>query len=70
MEPGIGLNVLNHRPTTSLVQLMPDASDALTLERTAAILMTKFEVLWEKFLVNRGSFFSFMDLYLERWLHS
>jgi len=62
--------VLNNRPTSSLAQLVPGSSDALTLEKTAAVLMTKFELLWETFLVNRGTFFSFMDLYLERWLHS
>ncbi len=69
-DPGIGLNVLNSRPTTSLAQLMQGPSDALTLEKTAVILMTKFEVLWEEFLVNRGTFAPFRNLYLERWLHS
>jgi len=67
---GIGLNVLNSRPTTSLAQLMQGPSNALTLEKTAAILMTKFEVLWEEFLVNKGTFAPFRNLYLERWLHS
>jgi biotin---protein ligase len=41
-----------------------------TMERTAAILMTKFEELWITFVTNRGSFEPFMDRYLDMWLHS
>lgn len=40
------------------------------MERTAAILMAKFEAMWKVFVENRGSFEPFMDLYLDRWLHS
>jgi len=29
-----------------------------------------FENMWDVFVANRGSFAPFMDLYLERWLHS
>ncbi|KAF8327396.1 class II aaRS and biotin synthetase [Cantharellus anzutake] len=67
---GIGLNVLNDRPTTSLAQLIPSPPNSLTLERTTAVLIAKFEQFWEEFLNNKGSFSTFMDLYLERWLHS
>lgn len=40
------------------------------MERTAAILMAKFEAMWKLFVDSRGSFEPFMDLYLDRWLHS
>ncbi len=40
------------------------------MERTLAAIMTRFERMWVDFLHNRGSFEPFMDLYLERWLHS
>ena len=40
------------------------------MERTMAIVMVKFERMWNTFLENKGSFEPFMDLYLDRWLHS
>jgi len=39
------------------------------LESTAAVIMAKFEMMWNTFLEER-SFESFMGLYLKRWLHS
>jgi biotin--protein ligase len=42
----------------------------MTLERTAAVIMVKFEKMWATFCEHGGSFDPFMDLYLERWLHS
>lgn len=35
-----------------------------------AIVMAKFEGMWTTFLENKGSFEPFMDLYLDRWLHT
>ncbi|EMD37081.1 hypothetical protein CERSUDRAFT_114980 [Gelatoporia subvermispora B] len=68
---GCGLNVLNPPPITSLQQMVPpDMDTKLSIERTAAVIMAKFEEMWVTFLTNRGSFAPFMDLYLERWLHS
>lgn len=68
---GCGLNVLNDPPIASLSQLLPrDAHQPLGMERTAAAIMAKFEGMWYTFLSHRGSFDPFMDLYLERWLHS
>lgn len=32
--------------------------------------MAKFEPMWDTFLRGGGSFEPFMELYLERWLHS
>lgn len=32
--------------------------------------MVAFEKMWATFVDQRGSFDPFMDLYLERWLHS
>lgn len=40
------------------------------MERTAAVVLTKFESLWSTFISNRGSFEPFMDRYLDSWLHS
>ncbi|KAJ7594393.1 class II aaRS and biotin synthetase [Mycena floridula] len=65
---GCGVNVLNPPPIFSLSQL--DPSLELSMERTAATIFAKFEKMWTKFVQEKGSFDSFMDLYLERWLHS
>jgi biotin---protein ligase len=69
---GSGTNILNPLPIPSLTQLIPPGVEhhKLSMERTAAIIMAKFEGLWKTFLEHRGSFEPFMDLYLERWLHS
>jgi len=68
---GSGLNVFNPPPIQSLLQLVPPQSSvSLTMERTAAIILTKFEDLWGTFLHHRGSFEPFLDLYYDRWLHS
>ena len=40
------------------------------MECTLAEIVTRFERMWADFLHPRGSFEPFMDLYLERWLHS
>lgn len=68
---GCGLNIRNTGTATSLAQLLsPDLAENLSLERTAAIVMAKFERMWTTFVAHQGSFDPFMDLYLERWLHS
>ncbi|KAF9476063.1 class II aaRS and biotin synthetase [Pholiota conissans] len=67
---GCGLNVLNPPPITSLSQLQHGSRAELSLERTAAAIMTKFEQMWTVFVEGKGSFAPFIDLYLERWLHS
>ncbi|KAJ7253033.1 biotin-protein ligase [Mycena haematopus] len=68
---GSGLNVLNPPPITSLSQLLaPDDDHHLSMERTAATVLVKFERMWTVFVQGRGSFEPFMDLYLERWMHS
>lgn len=64
---GCGLNVLNPHPTTSLSQL---TDKELTIEKTMATIIVIFEAMWEKFLDHGGSFEPFVDLYLDRWLHS
>ncbi|KAH8101771.1 class II aaRS and biotin synthetase [Cristinia sonorae] len=66
---GCGLNVLNVPPIASLAQL-GSPPRALTVERTAATIMATFEPMWNTFVSERGSFKPFMDLYLDRWLHS
>ncbi|KAL5492250.1 BPL1 [Sanghuangporus weigelae] len=68
---GCGLNVFSPSPMTSLVQLIPAGLDNtnLSMERTLAVIMATFDKMWSRFLTE-ASFDSFMDLYLERWLHS
>ena len=41
-----------------------------TMEGTLAAIMARFERMWAEFVRERGSFEPFMDLYLDRWLHS
>ncbi|KAG8695162.1 biotin holocarboxylase synthetase, partial [Ceratobasidium sp. 395] len=67
-----GLNVLNQPPIMSLSQLYSEGSvsPALTMENVAANIMATFETMWRKFTDAQGSFEPFVDLYLERWLHS
>ncbi|KAI0685185.1 hypothetical protein BC835DRAFT_1290884 [Cytidiella melzeri] len=65
---GCGLNVLNPPPIASLASFAPEKKP--TMERTLAILMTTFEAMWNTFIAGQGSFEPFMDLYLDRWLHS
>ncbi|KAI0705531.1 hypothetical protein C8Q76DRAFT_771266 [Earliella scabrosa] len=73
---GCGLNVLNPPPIMSLAQLSPDSPESAskpqspTMEGTLAAIMARFERMWAEFVRERGSFAPFMDLYLERWLHS
>ncbi|OSC96489.1 class II aaRS and biotin synthetase [Trametes coccinea BRFM310] len=68
---GCGLNVLNPPPIPSLVQLLPPASERHpSMEHTLAAIMARFEPMWHAFVAARGSFEPFMDLYLDRWLHS
>ena len=40
------------------------------MEGTLAAIMARFERMWAEFVRERGSFAPFMDLYLDRWLHS
>lgn len=42
----------------------------LDMESTAAMIMTVFDGMWDQFIKANGSFEPFMDLYLQRWLHS
>ncbi|KAL1939447.1 hypothetical protein VTO73DRAFT_10003 [Trametes versicolor] len=68
---GCGLNVLNPPPISSLAQLLPPGSERHpSMERTLAAIMARFEHMWTAFVAARGSFAPFMDLYLDRWLHS
>ncbi|KAG8732500.1 biotin holocarboxylase synthetase [Ceratobasidium sp. 423] len=69
---GSGLNVLNQAPIMSLKQLYPEGTSnpSLTMENIAANIMATFEDMWRTFTEAKGSFEPFMDLYLERWLHS
>ncbi|GJE86299.1 biotin holocarboxylase synthetase-like protein [Phanerochaete sordida] len=67
---GCGVNVLNPPPIPSLASILPPGAERPTMERTAAIILTKFELLWNTFVSGRGSFEPFMDSYLDNWLHS
>ncbi|KAI0342898.1 class II aaRS and biotin synthetase [Trametopsis cervina] len=68
---GCGLNVLSPPPMASLASVLPSGSErALSMERTLAVVVSRFEGMWSRFLAGKGSFEPFMDLYLDRWLHS
>ena len=68
---GCGLNVLNLQPMTSLAQLQAaEHTNTLSIERTAASVISKFESMWAIFTHGGVSFEPFMDLYLKRWIHS
>jgi biotin---protein ligase len=68
---GCGLNLLTPPPIASLSRSVPsDIHIDLRLERTVATIMTKFGPMWNTFIAHCGSFDPFMDLYLQRWLHS
>ena len=55
----------------SILQFIPpEASLGLGLEKVAATIMTKLEPLLDGWIKDGGSFESFTDLYLRRWLHS
>ena len=58
-------------PSLRLLQELNSTNRAisLSLESTTAVIMTRFESMWNTFLEER-SFASFMGLYLDRWLHS
>ena len=67
------MNVLNEQPIFSLAQLLPPehrCSTLSSLERTLTTILVQFGKMWKVFVEQRGSFEPFMDLYLERWLHS
>ena len=70
VDAGYGLNVLSLPPFTSLAQLQRGAQEQLSVEKTAAAIMAKFEPMWTIFSQNFGSLAPFMDLCLERWLYS
>ncbi|KIM22941.1 hypothetical protein M408DRAFT_269108 [Serendipita vermifera MAFF 305830] len=70
---GCGLNVLNEPPILSLSQLLLKkgaAAERLTMEGMAATIMAIFGQMWDQFVAASGSFESFVDLYLESWVHS
>ena len=55
----------------SLLHLVPpEVSLELRMERVAATIMIKLEPLLDRWIEDRGSFDSLMDLYLRRWIHS
>ncbi|CCA70934.1 related to BPL1-biotin holocarboxylase synthetase [Serendipita indica DSM 11827] len=69
---GCGLNVLNEPPIFSISQLDPSlraSNQRLTMENMLAAIMVKFGRMWDEF-VSEGSFEPFIDLYLDRWIHS
>ena len=55
----------------SLLRLIPpEASLGLRMEKVAAAIMKKLEPLLDQWIKDGGSFDSFTDLYLRRWMHS
>ena len=70
LSPGCGLNLFTPLPMHSLSDLLSPRHHSLTMERTTAAIMAKFDGMWSTFVNNGGSFDPFMELYLARWLHS
>ena len=69
---GCGLNVFNDPPMTSLVHLLAASSprrQTLSMERTAAVILVRFERMWNQFIDGKGSFEPFLESYLSRWMH-
>lgn len=67
--PGIGLNVLNSSPTTSLATLCTHYNLAPpTLEKLLASILTRFEKLYTEFC-REGFSERFRSTYYEAWLH-
>lgn len=55
-------------PMASLSLLSPGAQ--LSSETMLALILNKFESMWETFVESRGSWAPFEDAYLDAWLHS
>lgn len=67
---GIGLNVSNSLPTTSLSQLAAKLKlQTLTLEKLLASILAQFEALYTRFC-RTGFDKQFEDTYYRSWLHS
>ena len=65
---GCGVNVSTPAPMASLSLLSPDAQ--LTSETMLALILNRFEGMWETFVEGRGSWAPFEDAYLDAWMHS
>jgi biotin--protein ligase len=66
---GCGINATNTAPIASLTQLA-STGKAIEMETLLAVILSKFQTMWDTFVEEKGSFDSFMNLYLRRWLHS
>ncbi|GAB7363651.1 hypothetical protein MBLNU230_g4221t1 [Neophaeotheca triangularis] len=67
--PGIGLNVLNSSPTTSLATLCEHYNlPPPTLEKLLASILSQFEMLYTDFC-RSGFDERFRELYYKAWLH-
>lgn len=67
---GIGLNVTNAAPTTSLNALAAKAKlPPLTLEKLLASILVQFELLYARFC-RQGFSTGFEEMYYKSWLHS
>jgi biotin--protein ligase len=66
---GIGLNVTNAAPTTSLSQLAAKANlPSLTVEKLLASILAQFEAMYTRFC-RTGFDRHFEDMYYRNWLH-
>lgn len=67
---GVGLNVTNAAPTTSLNALAAKAKlPPFTLEKLLAVILVQFEILYRKFC-RQGFSREFEEMYYKSWLHS
>lgn len=66
---GIGLNVSNRSPTTSLTSLLPSHLAAFTLEKLLARVITTFSAIYTRFRTT-GFDRQFEEMYYNYWLHT
>ncbi|KAM0164147.1 hypothetical protein ACHAPC_000482 [Botrytis cinerea] len=66
---GIGLNIKNAAPTTSLNALLPPHLAPITLEKFLARFLTKFETIYKTFCRN-GFDRKLEEVYYKHWLHT
>ncbi|EPQ25994.1 uncharacterized protein PFL1_06449 [Pseudozyma flocculosa PF-1] len=78
---GCGINCLNSRPTTSLLELVQlhnrsrpgtdaDRLEEVSQEKLGAAILRVFESMWKTFLGSGGDFGPFVERYRRMWLHS
>ncbi|KAI0057287.1 class II aaRS and biotin synthetase [Artomyces pyxidatus] len=66
---GCGLNISTADPIAALSLLAPP-DRPLSMEMVLALILSKFDGMWQSFLRERASWAPFADDYLDVWMHS